>query len=90
MKRHQLINHIDALDQTLNQRIENITLLAHDTHSTLKQVPPVWLISIGAAAGALTATIGLQRFYSMGIAGSHLSPLTSKAFSIGKQFGAGE
>ncbi|MDF1642438.1 hypothetical protein [Thalassolituus oleivorans] len=90
MKRQQLIEQIDALDQTLNQRIENITLLAQDTHSTLKRVPPVWLISVGAAGGALMGTIGLQRFYSMGIAGSHLSPLTSKAFSIGKQFGAGE
>ncbi|MFM2483793.1 hypothetical protein [Celerinatantimonas yamalensis] len=90
MKRQKLIKKIDTLDQKLNLRTENIRVLAQDTHRTFKKIPPVWLISVGAAAGALMATMGPKSFYAMGITGSRLFPLTSKAFSLGKQFGAGE
>lgn len=90
LKRQQLIQQIDSLDRKLNQRIENINELAQDTHHTFKKIPPVWLISFGAAAGALTAAIAPKNFYLMGVGGHQSFPLVSKAFGLGKQLGAGE
>ncbi|MDF1764680.1 MAG: hypothetical protein P1U57_14870 [Oleibacter sp.] len=90
MKRKKLLQKIDALDQKLKLRTEDIHGLAQNTHNTFKKVPLVWLISVGAAAGALMAIMGPTSLYTMGLTGSRLFPMTSKAFNLGKQFGAGE
>jgi len=87
MKRQDLINKIERLDQSIAQRSGIITAQCSEAHNTLKRVPGAWLIGIGAAAGAITGIIGPGRFYSYGLTGGHLLPLTKNAFSLGKQFG---
>lgn len=90
MKRSDLVKQIETLDETITLRTDIVHVLAQQTHLTLKKVPPVWLIGVGAVTGALTAIVTPDRFYAMGLTGSRLLPLTRKAFSVGQQFGAGE
>jgi hypothetical protein len=90
MTRQQLIDQIDALDQQLTLRTEVVNALAKSTHSTFKKVPPIWLIGSGVLAGTLAGYMGATNMYSAGIAGSRLFPMARHAFSMGRQFGAGE